>query len=89
MKLSELLLHRHRAILWCAFGVIRLNCTGVGLFQKPCLMPDCILKGSCTGTYITPLVQSLVSPSNAGGFVSSWVSCCFTDTGLSYGVHLE
>ena len=37
---------------------------------------------------LSPLVQSLVSPSNAGGFVSSWMSCCCTDTGLSCGVHL-
>ena len=47
-----MLLHRHRAILWCAFGLARLNSRGVGLFEKPCFMPDCILKSSCTGTYL-------------------------------------
>ena len=31
-----MLLHRHRAILWCAFGLARLNSRGVGLFEMPC-----------------------------------------------------
>ena len=35
-----MLLHRHRAILWCAFALARLNSRGVGLFEKPCFVPD-------------------------------------------------
>ena len=47
-----MLLHRHRAILWwCSFGQARLNSRGVGLFEKPCFVPDCILKSFSAGTY--------------------------------------
>ena len=46
-----MLLHRHSAILWCAFGLARSNSRGVGLFEKPCFVPDCILKSFSAGTY--------------------------------------
>ena len=64
-----LLLHRHRAILWCAFGVARLNSRGVRLFEKPyaCFVPDLDLKSFSTGTYHCPLKLS-VSLKCRGGF---------------------
>ena len=80
-----LLLHRHRAILWCAFGVIKLN-QGGGVVSKAMLYARLHFEGFLFRD-LSPLVQSLVSPSNAGGFVSSWMSCCCTDIGLSCGVH--
>ena len=80
--LGAMLLHRHRAILWCAFGVARLNSRGVGLFEKPCFVPDLDLKSFSTGTYHCPLKLSVSLKWRGGG-------CCCTDTGLSCGVHLE
>ena len=87
-----MLLHRHRAILWwCSFGQARLNSRGVGLFEKPCFVPDCILKSFSAGTYrcLLKLSVCLKCRGGGGGVLSSWVSCCCTDTGLSCGgVHL-
>ena len=37
---------------------------------------------------LIPVFQRSVSPSNWGGFVSSWESCCCKDTGLSSDMHL-
>ena len=33
-----MLLHRHRAILWCEFGLARLNSRGLGCFEKPVML---------------------------------------------------
>ena len=38
---------------------------------------------------LIPVFQSSVSPSNLGGVVFSWVSCCCTETGLSSGMNLR
>ena len=35
------MLHRHRAIIWYAFGVALLNSREVGLFQRLCFVLDC------------------------------------------------
>ena len=62
-----MLLHRHRAIFCCAFGVARLNSRGVGLFEKPCFSTgtyDCLLKLS---------VSIKWKGGGGGGVVSSWV----------------
>ena len=39
--LSVLLLHRHRAIIWYAFGVAWLNSWGVGLFYRLYFVLEC------------------------------------------------
>ena len=41
VELSVLLLHRHRAIIWYAFGVAWLNTRGVGLLKRLCFVLEC------------------------------------------------
>ena len=62
-----MLLHRHRAILWFAFGLAGLNSRGVGLFEKPCFVPDCILKSFSAGTYRCLLKLSVCLKCRGGG----------------------
>ena len=81
-----MLLHRHRAILWCAFGVAILNSMGVGFFEKPCFVPDLDLKSFSTGTYHCLLKLSVSLKWR--GVLSSWVWCGWPDTGLVAGMHL-
>ena len=71
-------------LLVCIWGS-QTKFQGVGLFENHALCQT----GFEEFFYrdLSLLVQSLVSPSNAGGVVSNWVSCCCTDTGLSCGVH--
>ena len=82
-----MMLHRHRAIFWCAVGVARLNSRGWGCLKRHALCQTGF-EEFFYRDLSSPLIKSLEFPSNAGGIVSSWVSCCCTDTGLSSGVHL-
>ena len=82
----------HKAIIWCAFGVARLNSRGGGWTG---------LKGPAwcyTGfekflyRLLVPVKQGSVSRSNGGGggggVVSSLMPSCCKDTRISSGVHL-
>ena len=49
VKLSVMLLHRHRAIIWYTFGVACLNSMEVGLFLRLCFVLECgLLLSVCT-----------------------------------------
>ena len=47
-----MLLHRHRAIIWYAFGVAWLNSREVGLFERLCFVLECgLVLSFCTEAY--------------------------------------
>ena len=59
---------------------------GVGLFQRACPVLDCgFAKFLCLGLSLSFKAQCLRQIEERS--VSSWVSCCYTDTGLSSGIY--
>ena len=66
VKLSVMLLHRHRAIIWYAFGVAWLNFRGVGLLLRLCFVLECRFAGFlCLGLPLSFKAQCL--PQIKGG----------------------
>ena len=51
-RLSFMLLHRHRAIIWYAFGVSWLNSRGWGCSKDYALCESVDLLRFCTGAYL-------------------------------------
>ena len=80
--------------MWCAFWAARLNSRGGGW---GCLKSHALCQTGFWRVLVPGLIPSRLKLTGSlecsggeggGGVVSSWVSCCCTDTGLSCGVHL-
>ena len=88
-----MLLHRHRAIIWYAFGVAWLNSTGGGVVLKTMLSGFVLECGFAEFLYrglpLSFKAQCLPQIEEGRGKVGScWMPFCCTDTGLSSGMHL-